>query len=433
METDTRHSELLKRGEKVAGKATIAIFLLAVTKYIVGHFFQSRILIADAYHNGVDVLAIFASWFGLHLASRKKSAKFPYGLYKAENFVTFVIGALITWAGIENLGEGYKKLFVPAPDTSFPVFPVIVGAISLIVSYVVARSERQTGAFIHSGALQANASEAFLDIGISAVVLGGVLLAYAKIPYIEGLTIMFISVLIIRLGIMNIWTPMLILMDANLDPKLQAQIEEKISHIKGVKEITDIKIRQSGPFKIVECKIATKPSISVFKAHELADTIEDLIENQYRDIESVFVHIEPIRQLELSAIVPVNEINGMDSKVYGHFGRAPYFLIMKLDKTGKTEIEDFYYNEFLGEKDRIHIGVKVIRAILMHDLDIVFTPKIGEIAFHLLKDHFVDIYKADEGTTVKEVALRYVNGGLDEILTPHPAEESEVLYIVEDS
>ena len=91
---------------------------------------------------------------------------------------------------------------------------------------------------------------------------------------------MLIALLIIRLGVKNIWTPILILMDANLDPELQAEIEEKISAIDGVKGVGDVKIRQSGPFKMVECNIATSPSFSVYKAHELADKVE----NSYRGI-----------------------------------------------------------------------------------------------------------------------------------------------------
>ena len=82
MERSGEHRELLKQGRQVAITATIVIFLLAVAKFAIGYLFQSQILIADAYHSGVDVLAIFASWFGLQLASRKKSAKFPYGLYR---------------------------------------------------------------------------------------------------------------------------------------------------------------------------------------------------------------------------------------------------------------------------------------------------------------------------------------------------------------
>jgi cation diffusion facilitator family transporter len=426
VESTNSHMESLKRGQRVTITATIAILLLAVAKFITGYLFDSRILIADAFHSGVDVVAIFASWFGLWLASRKESARFPYGLYRAETFVTLLIGVLVIWAGFENLVEGYRKLFLLAPHRAFPMLPVAVSIISAIVSYFVAKMERETGASINSGALQATASEAFLDIGTSLVVLAGILLAHAKIPYIEGSIVMLIALLIIRLGLKNVWTPILILLDASLDPKLQAEIEEKISAVDGVKGVSDGKIRQSGPFKMVECDMATGPSVSVYKAHELADRIEHLIARDYNQIESVFVHVEPVKQDTLSVIIPVKEINGLDSKIHGHFGRAPYFIILKLDHKGDVEIEDFYYNEFLGEKDRIHVGVKVIKALIKHDLDLVFTPKIGEISFYMLKDNFIDIYKAEPDSTVRDSIERFRNNQIEPITVPHPAEESEV-------
>jgi len=426
VESSNNHIESLKRGQRVAVTATIAILLLAIAKFVTGYLFDSKILIADAFHSGVDTLAIFASWFGLWLASRKESTRFPYGLYKAETFVTLFVGVLIIWAGFENFIEGYGKLFLPAPHHAFPTLPVLVSGISVFVSYFVAKMEKETGAFINSGALQANASEAFLDIGTSLVVLAGILLAYFKIPYIEGAVVMLIALLIIRLGVKNVWTPILILLDANLDPNIQADIKRKILAADGVKAVGAVKIRQSGPFKMVECNIATGPSVSVYKAHELADSIENLILNDYNQIESVFVHVEPVKQDSLSVIIPVKEIDGLDSKIYGHFGRAPYFIILKLDNNGGIEIEDFYYNEFLGEKDHIHVGVKVIKAVIKHNLDLVFTPKIGEISFYMLKDNFIDIYRAETGSIVREVIERYHNGDIEPITSPHPAEESEV-------
>jgi divalent metal cation (Fe/Co/Zn/Cd) transporter len=80
VESTNSHRDLLKQGQRVALAATIIILVLAIAKFVVGYLFDSRILVADAFHNGVDVLAIFASWFGLWLASRKESARFPYGL-----------------------------------------------------------------------------------------------------------------------------------------------------------------------------------------------------------------------------------------------------------------------------------------------------------------------------------------------------------------
>jgi len=107
-------------------------------------------------------------------------------------------------------------------------------------------------------------------------------------------------------------------------------------------------------------------------------------------------------------------------------------VILKLHDTGTAEIEDFYYNEFLEKKDQIHIAVKVIKVIIKHDLDIVFTTKIGEIAFHMLKDNFIDIFGTEEDITVGEVVKQFREGRLQMIAGPHPAEESEIRHAKED-
>ena len=346
-------------------------------------------------------------------------------LYRAETFVTLVIGVLITLAGLENLYQGYKKLFLIPPWHSFPTLPVSVTVLSLIAAYFIAKKEKETGKDINSKALLANASESFLDIGIALVVLFGLFLTFLRVPYIEGVVVMFIALFILRLGLKSIWTPILILMDANLDPQMQNEIEKKLFNLKGVKGVSGVKIRQFGPFKMVDCIITTSPSLTVFKAHALADQVEEMVMRTYDGIESVFVHIEPSKQTDRSIIIPVEDINGLDSKVYGHFGRAPYFIILKLDNNS-LEIEDFYYNEFIKEKDRIHVGVKVINAVVKQGMDIVFTPKIGEIAFYMLKDHFVDIYRAEEGLTVREIIEKFRNNQSEPITAPHPAEESEI-------
>jgi len=423
MEDRRTRTDALKKGQKVAIAATFAVFFLAVIKFVVGYRFRSSILVADAYHSGVDVLAVFASWFGLWIAAGKKSRRFPYGLYKAETFVTLVIGGLVMWAGVEKLFDGYHKIFYPEAPAAFPALPLSVGLLSLGFAYFIARKERETGTEINSRALLANASESFLDMGTSLVVMAGILLAYARVPFVEGAAIMIIASLITWLGAKNVWMSVLVLLDANLDPDLESRIENLVNGIEGVESVNGIKIRQSGPFKMVECEIATSPSVSLYKAHDVADRVEQSIMGAHTEIESVFVHVAPARKDVLSAVIPVREINGLDSRVHAHFGRAPYFVIVKLGVEA-TEIEDFYFNEFLGVRDGIHIGVKVIKAVIVHNPDIVFTPRIGEISFYMLKDHFIEVFKAAEGMTVREVIEKYRRGEIEPVI-PHPAEESE--------
>jgi cation diffusion facilitator family transporter len=425
MNQGRNHIDSMKMGGRVALAASLALFLLAVAKFTVGHLFGSAILVADAYHSAVDVVAIFASWFGLRLASGKKTRRFPYGLYRAETLMTLLIGGLITWAGIENLLGGYEALFQRGPKSALPAIPLLVGFLSVVVAYVVAKQEKRAGDSINSQALRANASDAFLDILTSLMVMAGITLDYLRIPYVEGLVVIIIALLIIRLGAKNVWLSVLILMDSNIDPKLQSEIEEAVSALDGVEDVHDVKIRQSGPFTMVECEVAAAPWISLHKAHDLADIVEAAIKERYPRIESVFVHTEPSKGKAPTAIIPVKDMKGLDSAVHGHFGRAPYFIVVRIDSEG-LEIEDFYHNEFLDEPEKVHIGVKVARVIIRHGIRLVFTARIGEISFHMLKDQFIDILKVEEDATVQEIVDKYRKGEIESLAVPHPSEESEM-------
>jgi cation diffusion facilitator family transporter len=415
----------LKRGRRIAFISALVSFLLAVMKGIVGYLFGSHILIADAFHSGADLLAHAASGFGLWIASRGKTTKFPYGLYRAETLACLIVGGFIVAAGIEIFREGYHKLFHIEPVASFPILPVAASIVSAVTAFVVSKMESKVGQSIGSQSLIANSREAFLDIFTSLIVLMGILLAYFRIPYVEGTVIILISLLLFKLGLENIWTSLLILMDANLDPELQFELEKKANEIYGVKGVSDVKIRQSGPFKMIECVMATRPSLSLYKAHELADKVEDFIAENYEQIESVFIHVEPQDNETISAIIPVQDIKGIDSIISGHFGRAPYFVIVRLE-SGNIYIEDFYTNEFLNEKG--HIGIKVVRAIIKYRLDLVFVSNIGEIAYYMLKDNLVDVYRVEEGLSVKEIVQRYRLNQLEPITEPtHPVEESQIV------
>lgn len=415
----------LKKGQRIALIATIVTLLLSALKGIVGYLFDSKILMADAFHSGADTIAIFASAFGLWLASRKKSNRFPYGLYKAETIGTLTIGGFIAWAGLELLFDGFHKLHYIAEFQKFPYLPIGVTILSIIIAYVIAKKEKAVGEEIHSQSLIANAKESFLDIISSIVVLAGILLAYLKIPYVEGIIIILISLLILKLGLENIWNALLVLMDANLDSELQDKIEHLVQNIYGIQEVHDVNIRQTGPFRMVELIFTANPSLTLFKAHELTDEVEKEIISAYGHVEKVFVHVEPSTQQLITAIIPVAELKGLESRVYGHFGRAPYFAILKIEKN-RVEIEDFYLNEFLDKTK--HVGLSVVKVIINYGLDMLFTNRIGEISFYMLKDNFIDIYLVkDKNLTVRKVIEQYKQNQLARITKPtHTVDEADV-------
>jgi len=108
----------------------------------------------------------------------------------------------------------------------------------------------------------------------------------------------------------------------------------------------------------------------------------------------------------------------------GISGARPISLSSDLRKT--VEIVDFYYNEFLAEK--IHIGVKIIKALLHSGLGLLFTRGIGELSFYMMKENFIDIYSVDEELTVREIIQAYRENRLSRLTTPtHSLEESETV------
>lgn len=393
----------LRQGKRVAIWATFVNAFMAVMKAVVGFMFASPILIADAFHSGADIFLNFASSFGLWLASREKSDRFPYGLYKAETIACLIIGFSMTFAGFEIFKEGYGKVFTLTQYKGFPIFPIGATLISSFLSLLIALKMRKIGLLISSHSLIANAQEAFLDIFVSLVVMMGILLGFLNIPYVEGIIIMLIALLIVKLGVSNIWISLLILLDSNLDPDLQDEIEEKINQTYGVLGVSDVKIRQSGPFQLVECSIKIKHTIPLYRAHELATGIEDQIHREYERIESIFIHIEPIKEKALYAIVPIEAFDDTRSIISKHFSRASCYALIRCADT--CQLEDVFFNEHLDQSK--HIGVNVVKTLIQYKIDMVFAVQMGEIAFSMLKNNFVDIYQVSKDSSLMDIIDSY--------------------------
>ncbi|SMD01658.1 cation diffusion facilitator family transporter [Desulfocicer vacuolatum DSM 3385] len=414
----------LKKGRTVAFISVLISLALAIMKGIVGYLFNYQVLIADAIHSAADLMTHAASGFGLWIASRGKTTRFPYGLYRAETLACLVVGIFIFMAGIDLFKDGIHKLFHLGSVTSFPVFPIAASLISSIAGVIIAKMESSVGHAIGSQSLIASSKEAFLDIFTSLAVLVGILLVYYRIPYAEGVIIIIISLVLVKIGAENAWIALLILLDANLDPDLEEEIEEKIKNIRGVKGVGTVKIRQSGPFKMVECVIITRPLLSLYKAHEVTDKVEQMIAEEYEHIESIFIHVEPEKKKNLRALIPVTKNLGMDSVVDHHFARAAGYLVLKL-KEEEAEIINFYENHFLKNKE--HLGVKTSRSAIEYETDILFAASIGEISFHILKSNMIDVFKAEAGKSVKETIDDYYTKKLTRLEQPvHLIEESQI-------
>jgi len=126
--------------------------------------------------------------------------------------------------------------------------------------------------------------------------------------------------------------------------------------------------------------------------------------------------VEPEKEKVITAVIPVQGKKGLESRLHSNFGRAPYFMIVKFSDD-RIDIDSFIDNDFLDGKG--HIGLNVVKSIVHHNIHLLFVLNIGEISFHMLKNHYIDIFKVETEMTVKKIISRYKEKRLHPIIKPN--------------
>ena len=414
---DARDS--LITGVRVAALATVVTLALAAVKGAVGHLRGSPALLADAVHSGADTVAILASWIGLKLAARPPTKRFPFGLYRVETLASLVVSAVIAFAGVELLLAAVRGLMRGAPPEhrSLDVLAVALG--SAVVSFGIFLWEARVGSRLHSPSLLANADESKSDILSSLAVFVGAGATYFSVPYLERIVALGLSLLILWLGLKHGRVALYALLDASLDPYLEKKAAAIAAATPGVMLVEQMRLRRSGPVRFGIAHIHLRKSIDVARGHEVAHHVERNVREAIPQIEMLTVHLEPFRPETQVVAVPA-EGNTADVGISDHFGRARFFAIATVSHKGVT-LDTFIENTVRDKPARA--GLAAIKEILQsHKVDVVITREIGEIAFHTLRDRYIEIRSAPR-TTVRGALDRFAAGELVALEQPtHPSE-----------
>jgi cation diffusion facilitator family transporter len=388
----------LKKGEKAAKYSSVINLLLAIIKGIVGFLSGSIVLIADSIHSFSDIIASLAVYIGLKLSMRKPDEKFPYGYYKIETFASLLVSAIIIITGIEIASESYN-IFLNPNTIGIPLIALFVAALSALVSFLLAKYKHAVGIKIGSQALISDGKHSFIDIFSSIIVFVGILSSYLGYIKIQGISGVLIAFLIVYMGLKLAKDDVLVLLDANLDPKTISEIKSIVEGIDGVQGVHNIKVRRSGPFIFAELHLETKKELPVKKASKITKNIQKAVKNNIKNLDNLSVQIEPSKMVKLRVAVPVENKKGLQSKISEHLAKAPYILIVDL-VSGK--ITDTVIKENPGTKLKKKKGIKTAEFLGKEKVDILVAKEIGEGSGYVLSDNLIDV-TIPEGRNLVEI------------------------------
>jgi len=286
--------EKLKKGQKVAEKAIFLEGSLTAAKIAIGFLSGSTVLISDALHSLSDMFSILTSWSGLKIAQKKADERFPYGYFKAENLGTLVVSGLIFYAAWQMFIQGYHRLF------SFSSVRIVLLALGIsfldaLILFFFGRYEIRVGRQINAQSLIAMGKENRAHLFSSMAVFGGILAAFYRVPYFEGIITIAISFLILKIGLVTAKNSIFALMDVSPGKEIEEKVARVIKSVPGIEELLDLRLREAGPFVFGETKVGIRKFVNVVHSHEIADKVESEVSKRISQITSFAVHVEPFK------------------------------------------------------------------------------------------------------------------------------------------
>jgi cation diffusion facilitator family transporter len=277
----------------VALAAILVGMLVFALKFVAFRLTGSVSLYSDALESIVNTVAALGAFFAIRIAARPPDRNHPFGHSKVEYFAAVAEGGLILFAAVEILRSASERFGSPAPlvelDTGIAISLAATGLNGLAAWYLVRMGKR-----FRSPALYADGRHLWSDVVTTLGVLVGILLAWATGLWIlDPILAVAVALHIIWVGIDVIRSSLGGLMDESLSEVEVESVRTAINdHMGAALEVHDLKTRRAGGRAFVEFHLIVPGTMSVSESHDLCDTIEEAIRNQFPQV-VVTVHVEP--------------------------------------------------------------------------------------------------------------------------------------------
>lgn len=285
----TAASSLKVRAEKLAIAAAAA---LAALKLASGLATNSIGLISAAADSLLDVLVSSLNLFSIRLAESPADEGHPYGHGKVESLAGLVQAAVIAALGGALVVEAVRRL-IRGTRPEHTEWGVAVMAVSVLVSWLIARHLRRVAARTDSVVLLADSLHYATDVWTNGGVLVALVLAgLTGSALFDPLIAVGVGVLILRsaweVGARSVSD----LMDAAIPEPEQRAIERIIRGHTFVVSFRDLRTRRSGSQRQIDFSVVLCRHLPLGETHDLVDHIEKEIGAAVPG-SHVVVHAEP--------------------------------------------------------------------------------------------------------------------------------------------
>lgn len=276
-----------------------ANLVLTVIKLIAGIFGKSSAMVADAVHSLSDLVSDVVVLVMVRVAGRGRDKGHDYGHGKFETLATVAVSLLLLVVGGKLMAEAIGKIcfVVRGGRLEAPGRVALWAALlSIAVKEFLYQWTARVGRKVNSQVMVANAwhhrSDALSSVG-SAIGVAGAIILGGGWTILDPAVGAVISIIIIVVAVKMAVPAVGELTEASLPEDVENRIMDIIRAVPGVDDAHNLKTRRSGPGIIIDVHIVVDPQMSVAKAHDITEVVENSLRAEYGEDTQLSIHVEP--------------------------------------------------------------------------------------------------------------------------------------------
>ncbi len=279
----------------IIGNATLAIL-----KIVIGFISGSLAVVADGIDSASDIVTSTITLVTARLLAKPPNIKYPYGYEKADAIATKALSFVIFFAGAQLAIATTRRIFFSETLEMPGKLAIIITVISIFGKIFLAFYLKKKGKETSSSMLLANGKNMQNDIIISlSVLLGLVFIYYLKLPVIDIIIALCVSLWIMWSGIQIFLKTNIELMDGMKDPELYCELFNAVKKVEGAHNPHRVRLRKLGNLHMISMDLEVESTMTVLDAHDVAKNVEDEIKAAIPNVYDIVVHIEPLGNKEL--------------------------------------------------------------------------------------------------------------------------------------
>lgn len=273
-------------------KLSLAAILSAfVVEFVFGIISNSLALLTDSIHALLDSVVTVILLMAARFAIKPPDAEHTYGHGKIESLGGLIGGIAIFLIAVFFIYEAIIRIQSPPPSAVPGVLALAAAIYTICTDVFRITLLKKAISKIGGTTLKADFYHAFLDLGSTLVVIGGIILVTLGFYAGDFVAALILGVLLCFLSLKLIYKTAQDLTDI-ISPALVSKVREIVLATEGVVDIGPILMRRSGDMIFADITISLRGDVSFDKAHEISNQVEKNIKKSLPNSE-ITIHFEP--------------------------------------------------------------------------------------------------------------------------------------------